>query len=355
MSEVLSRIRRNVKFFHKSALASALLSEKASLLGLKFDKLKMDVVTRWNSAYEMVMRYLQLQTAVVAVIRSKELSNLRERNITSLSDDEAATAEDIATCLKPHKDITTMLCSETMPSASLILPLHYGLVGIHMNEKEGDSDVTRMMKQAVREDRYAAHQDRLAMISALDPRVKSLPFLSEQRFNTFAKLTTEAAGAAAVKQEGQAQAPHQPALQDLSLLPQVVETEEAPPQPAAATGRPEPPEKKPRSLLGNLLGDVYITHMEPAKTKMEVCSEEVARYKQEFPLPMDQNPLEWWKLNERRYPHLSSLAKCYLSIPATSVPAERVFSTAGDILTDKRAALKSRHVDRLIFFRKSMK
>jgi hypothetical protein len=93
---------------------------------MKFDMLKIDVVTRWNSACDMVVRYLHLQTAVVAGIRSKELGYLRERDITSLSNDEAATAEDTATCLKPLKDITTMLCSENMPSAKcLALSLYH--------------------------------------------------------------------------------------------------------------------------------------------------------------------------------------------------------------------------------------
>ena len=164
-------------------------------------------------------------------------------------------------------------------------------------------------------------------------------------------------GPVVVKQEGQAQAPvdvQQPTLPDLPHLPQVGETEEVHP-PAAAADTPKPPEKKPWCLLGDLLGDVYISHTEPAKSKMQACSDEVAKYKDEFLLPMEQNPLDWWKLIEWCYPHLASLAKCYLSIPATSVPAERVFSTAGDILTDKRAALKSRHVDRIIFLRRNMK
>jgi hypothetical protein len=41
------------------------------------------------------------------------------------------------------------------------------------------------------------------------------------------------------------------------------------------------------------------------------------------------NPLEWWKSNGKRFPILSEMAIRYLCIPATSAPAERVFSSAG--------------------------
>ena len=41
--------------------------------------------------------------------------------------------------------------------------------------------------------------------------------------------------------------------------------------------------------------------------------------------------------------------------PATSVPAERVFSTAGDVVTAQRSQLKSEHVDRLILLKRNWK
>ena len=53
--------------------------------------------------------------------------------------------------------------------------------------------------------------------------------------------------------------------------------------------------------------------------------------------------LEWWKKYEYSYPRLSVLAKKYLAIPASSVPSERVFSLAGNIVNKKRSRLNPRY------------
>ena len=42
-------------------------------------------------------------------------------------------------------------------------------------------------------------------------------------------------------------------------------------------------------------------------------------------------------------------SKKYLAIPATSVPAERVFSAAGHIVNQKRSCLLAENVNKLVF------
>ena len=49
-----------------------------------------------------------------------------------------------------------------------------------------------------------------------------------------------------------------------------------------------------------------------------------------------EESLEWWKLNQHRFPILSSIAKKYLCIPTTSVPCERLFNDAGTVVDRKR-------------------
>lgn len=49
-----------------------------------------------------------------------------------------------------------------------------------------------------------------------------------------------------------------------------------------------------------------------------------------------QNPLIWWQERKAIYPMLYKLVKRRLCIVATSVPCERLFSKAGQIVTEKK-------------------
>lgn len=58
--------------------------------------------------------------------------------------------------------------------------------------------------------------------------------------------------------------------------------------------------------------------------------------------------------HSQKTPQLVELAKHYLCIPGTGVAAERVFSTAGDIVTAQRSTLSPEHVDQLLFLQKNL-
>ncbi len=89
-----------------------------------------------------------------------------------------------------------------------------------------------------------------------------------------------------------------------------------------------PPSKK--TALEDLLGATFAkSTVTQSKCKIEV---EIDMYKNDISIPLTSCPLKWWKENA-----LSSLSKAYLTIPATSVPSERVFSTAGDIVNAQRS------------------
>jgi len=73
-------------------------------------------------------------------------------------------------------------------------------------------------------------------------------------------------------------------------------------------------EKKRKSALDDLLVDVFITKVGPGKSVLQLVESELASYKVEETMPLNSNPLLWWKANELKYPILSKLAKKYLSV-----------------------------------------
>ena len=55
---------------------------------------------------------------------------------------------------------------------------------------------------------------------------------------------------------------------------------------------------------------------------------------------VDVKSLDWWKVNRSTFPHISQVARKWLSVIATSTPSERVFSDCGLALTAKRSKMK---------------
>ena len=105
----------------------------------------------------------------------------------------------------------------------------------------------------------------------------------------------------------------------------------------------EPANKR---VCSYLLGDVEDLGVEDGPS-----SSELAQYQRE---PVrETDPLVWWRLNEGRFPKLASLAKEYLSLPATEVPCERVFSAAGLTISRLRASLDGDTADKLLFLNKN--
>lgn len=82
---------------------------------------------------------------------------------------------------------------------------------------------------------------------------------------------------------------------------------------------------------------------------------EIDKYLAEPLLSRHENPLLWWSKREKVYPRLYEITKRRLCIVATSVPCERIFSKAGQVVTDRRSRLDSNEISKILFFNYTMK
>ncbi|CAG8754411.1 10129_t:CDS:1, partial [Dentiscutata heterogama] len=105
------------------------------------------------------------------------------------------------------------------------------------------------------------------------------------------------------------------------------------------------------ATTNDLIADLY-SSKEPND---EILNEtEVDCYLHEPVKKMGCNPLAWWKNRSGIYPALSNLARKYLSVPATSVPSERLFSDAGLHIIALRNRLHPDMVKQTMFFKRNM-
>ncbi|XDV33918.1 hypothetical protein PO909_004160 [Leuciscus waleckii] len=204
ISRLLGRVRRIVTFFHRSANANKVFKEKQTLLNLPCRKLKIDVVTRWNSALDMLDRFLERQPAISAALLSPEVHR-SEKDLCTLTEADITVAEDIVKALRPMKSATLVMSGENSATLSIIAPLHAQLLD-EMRSTASDSTVIKELKSAVHDNlrfRYANLKEKLYVASVLDPRFKTLPFISEgEREDTFTSLISEIVTLEQVKQQG---------------------------------------------------------------------------------------------------------------------------------------------------------
>ena len=104
---------------------------------------------------------------------------------------------------------------------------------------------------------------------------------------------------------------------------------------ASQTTDTEPLAKMPKTLLGQLLGNMFtkkddgrpLFTKEKAELELKHYLDEESPAVDANPLEspaVDANPLKWWKEYNYKFPNVGNIAKKLLCIPATSTPSERL-------------------------------
>ena len=356
-------VKRLVSHFHFSSTSSHNLNEKQKLLKIPENKLLMDVETRWNSTFDMIVRILEQQVPICAVLMEgpQKLKDL------SLESKQVSLLEELAAIFGPFKDITVRLSGQSYATVSIIAPTMFQLLNKHTAPREGDSKFSSNVKATLHASLQERYQDPavrkfLNTAALLDPRLRHLGFLSnDERLEITESIKDEmcrvpptAQVPVQVKHEPQ-DTPNlpipDPPLPNLPVLPNLKrEGSDHPDVPYTSQS------KKIKTDGDFDLDDIICCGIEiaPATTTREAAAIEFDHYIHEsisvdISRSKDFNPLNWWKTNCACFPMLSNLVRKYTCVPATSTPSKSLFSTAGNLVSQKRSILKPETVDKLVF------
>ena len=338
LGKLRGKIQSIVSFFHKSTSASELLLKNQKGLALPEHKLITECRTRWNSMHDMFERFLEQRPAIIATLSSPTIRKRQGENF-ELSKEERKKVEDYVTVMKIMVTATKALSEESTPTAGIVLPMHDTLLR-KFSPLDTDSSFVTEIKNAVHKNLASRYKDPelnkfLQEAAAMDPRMQHKPVIKE---DVWARLAEAAAKNSPTGLDAE--------LQDDDKEPSALTSVQDP-------DCEEPPKKK--SLLDDIFDDeIIIEKEEPPLPPLERAKMEIIAYRQLPGENMKRKPLHFWKEKADDFPLLASLAGLYLCVQASSVASERIFSTAGDIVTATRACLDPENVDRLIFLKKNM-
>ena len=132
-------------------------------------------------------------------------------------------------------------------------------------------------------------------------------------------------------------------------------------QEQSETETAEPPTKLPQSAQASLQWECIDELIVQASSASDLQEErrgidaELNQFLTEPVIPRTEDPLGWWRQNMERFPNMAAVARTYLGAPPTSVPSERLFSVAGEVINDHRSSLLPENAARLIFLKYNCK
>jgi hAT family C-terminal dimerisation region len=344
--EVIGTCRSIVGHFRHSTQATAKLEAIQKSLGITDDdiiqhRLIQDVPTRWNSTFYMLERLLEQKKAV-------SLYTL-EANIPILDAHQWNFLEQIVHTLRPFEE-ETRTASLATSTASMIIPSARLLMRFLQADDAGNkfSKVNDLLD--IRPLRFAIYDSMSTRFVDIDSnKICSLATILDPYFKTFFFATDAAKNQARkwlLEETKRVQDQQQPTQPTASARNETVIESDIQVQPCTSS----------KSVLANYWAEFANSHT-PQNTESIDYQQEVERYLTE-PLKQRCDPLEdpvvYWKQRALGFPLVSKVARKYLATPPSSVSSERMFSTAGDVATEKRSCLLPKHTEMLLFLAKNL-
>uniref|UniRef100_A0A672KBY2 Uncharacterized LOC107595476 n=1 Tax=Sinocyclocheilus grahami TaxID=75366 RepID=A0A672KBY2_SINGR len=328
--QALADARAIVLHFQHDVNASTALSQKAKAVNKESACLVLNNPGRWTTAIEMCESLLELKWVISSVLEEQKVA-------TNLADHQWRLIHELVPVLKTVRIAASFLSEDINGPISALMPCLQGVSRL-LGQKiaECTCPVVRGVMERIRagmDKRWSlSDEDALLDCSAilssfLDPRFKELRFLSphaQQVNENTLEVGSPFKNASDRKRRSSGTSMTSPLRGNLQLTPRI---------------RTSP---LPQSMYDILLGE------DPTERMPEI-HQQLENYIAEPLCRRSLSPLQWWRNKEHRFPAVARLARKYLSIPATSVSANRAFAPRESPVTQRRATLGSKHLDHILF------
>ncbi|XP_026828422.1 zinc finger BED domain-containing protein 1 [Ooceraea biroi] len=299
---IINKASKIVAHFKHSTVATNALQRAQEQIQSEKKKLIQSCRTRWNSTYFMLERLIQNRIPVETVLSNRTVTSSAVAQKLEVSEYDWILMENLIKVLKLLQMAITFLCSDTMSPTSITRPIIRTVLDNHIQINEDDDNIIHQLKETV--------------VSDLTDRFRLNWDESESPNITINQLASFL----------------YPRSKDLLAEPVAVRS-------------------KIRSIIAEKIHHEETQHEEAENTQINCLDflfqtnsnvnnpqTQLSHYLAEPQISHNMDPYEWWKNHEKRYPSIAKLAKTYLAIPASSAGSERVFSTAGNIVTAKRSS-----------------
>lgn len=336
--DCLKKCKKIVTHFKSSNLASDKLKEVQNQLNVSNLKVKQEVSTRWNSSFIMIERLLEIREPLSVAM--SYLPNAPE----PLDASEWVFLKECVEVLEPLHTMTEEMSGEKYPTLSMVIPLlrsiQHALKNTPTNTDVGLYLKTQLIEIISR--RFSGWETNklVAKATFLDPRFMKSGFGLVENADKAEEYVTDE-------------------LEFMKRSHQNIDVTEASNVTISTPPSNDQNMKKKdlaRKKLWNWV-DTRVEEKRKSKTSSAVASSAlVVRHYLELPQPERwKNPLPFCEKHKNVLPDIFKLQKKYLCLPATSVPSERLFSTAGLVTNDRRNRLDPKNLNNILFLHSNMK
>ncbi|CAI6358473.1 unnamed protein product [Macrosiphum euphorbiae] len=332
---IVVKVKKIQNIFAHSWQAVKHLKTEQERFGLKCIKIPSYSKTRWWSLLDLIKVVITQELALSSFLRTYKKGEYKKCIIDV---EEFEVLKCIEMVLSPVREIADNLAGETYVTASAIYPVINNIknkineVSTNENTAELKTEMYNTISDLL-DNRYNDN-NALKITMVLDPRFKMKYINDTDQISVKYAMKTECLSAWLVWNEmhnGKEDGTDNLSMDNYSSPSKKVKQSGL----LAIFGEPNVPNN--RSL-----------NQEDDTTPHKI-EKEIEFYTGLPTISFCQNPLKWWNLNSSMYPFLTILARKFLTIQATSVASERVFSKGGLIVTDHRATLTNDHASQLVF------